>query len=407
MADDSLAVIGTLIASRYRIVGRIGVGGMGVVHRAVDEQLHRPVAVKFLPAEFRRDTDRLARFTNEARALSALNHPNIVTIYEIGESDAAPFIAMELVEGQTLGERLRSGPLALRDAADVAVQIARALAAAHEKGIIHRDIKPENVMIRADGYVKVLDFGLAGLRAATEPGRTGLSVGSFETVAEAMVGTVAYMSPEQIEGAPVDPRCDIFSLGVVLCEAVSGTNPHARPSVLETIGTIGRTPAPAEAVAIIRTAAIGPVVLKALQRNPDARYQTSADLAADLRQVLARADAPPQTPTARRFSGRYAIAGALALAAVGTIAGLAYRGAARRHWAYEQAIPEIVRLVAEEKTAAAFAVLRTAEQYLPGDPDLARAGATATRIASINSAPPGAAVDVADYLAPTDSWVRL
>ena len=134
MADDSLASVGTVIAARYRIVERIGVGGMGVVHRAVDEQLQRPVAIKFLPAAFRRDTDRLARFTNEARALSALNHPNIVTIYEIGEGQAAPFIAMELVEGRTLRERLRSGALAVRDAADIATQIARALGAAHEKG---------------------------------------------------------------------------------------------------------------------------------------------------------------------------------------------------------------------------------------------------------------------------------
>ena len=407
MADDSLALIGVVIAARYRILGRIGGGGMGIVHRAFDEQLRRPVAVKFLPAEFRRDTDRLARFTNEARALSALNHPNIVTIYEIGESDAAPFIAMELVEGQTLRERLQSGPLAVREAVDVAMQIALALAAAHDKGIVHRDIKPENVIIRADGYVKVLDFGLAGLRAAAEPGLTGLPVGSFDTVAAGVVGTVAYMSPEQIEGAPVDPRCDIFSLGVVLCEAVSGTNPFARPSVLETISAIGRTPAPAEAVAITRTSAIGPVVLKALQRNPDARYQTAADLAADLRQVLANADVPPQTATARRFHRRYAAAGALALVVIGTTAGLAYRGAARRHWVREQAIPEIVRLVADEKTAAAFAVLRTAEQYLPNDPDLARIAATATRIASVGSTPPGAFVDVEDYLAPTDSWLRL
>ena len=404
MADDSPTLVGTVIAARYRIVGRIGVGGMGIVHRAVDELLRRPVAVKFLPAEFRRDADRLARFTNEARALSALSHPNIVTIYEIGESDAVPFIAMELVEGQTLRERLRSGPLPARDAIDVAMQIARALAAAHHKGIVHRDIKPENVMIRADGYVKVLDFGLAGLRAATEPGPTG--VGSFDTVAAGVVGTVAYMSPEQIEGAPADPRCDIFSLGVVLCEALSGTNPFARPSVFETISAIGRTPAPAEAVATTRTSPIGAVVLKTLQRNPDARYQTSADLAADLRQVLAHADAPPPA-TARPLNRRYAIAGALALVVISTIAGLAYRGAARRQRVREQLIPEIVRLVADEKTAAAFAVVRTAERDLPDDPDLARVAATATRFVSVGSTPPGAFVEVEDYLAPTGNWIRL
>ena len=332
MADDSPDIIGTLIAARYRIAGRIGVGGMGVVYRAVDEQLQRPVAVKCLPVEFRRDPDRLARFANEARALSALTHPNIVTIYEIGESDAASFIAMELVEGKTLRERRRSGPLSVGDAVDVATQVARALAAAHDRGIVHRDIKPENVMIRADGYVKVLDFGLAGLRAPTEPGLRSLTIGSFETVAAAMVGTVAYMSPEQVEGAPVDPRCDIFSLGVVLCEAVNGWNPFARSSVLETISAIGLTPAPAEDLAIIRTSTIGPVVLKALQRGPDARYQTSAEFVADLRRALANADAAAQPAKARRLSQRSAIAGALALVSSARSRAWPIAGA-RRQWA--------------------------------------------------------------------------
>ena len=165
MAADDAGLAGQLIASRYRIGNRIGEGGMGVVHAAFDEQLRRPVAVKFLPRASQADDDRLGRFRNEARTLSALNHPHIVTIFEIGQTETTPFIAMEFVEGETLRARLRAGRLPLRDAIDIALQVARALGAAHEKGIVHRDIKPENVMIRRDGYVKVLDFGVAILRA--------------------------------------------------------------------------------------------------------------------------------------------------------------------------------------------------------------------------------------------------
>jgi serine/threonine protein kinase len=209
------AVAGDLIASRYRIVERIGEGGMGVVFEAVDEQLRRPVAIKFLPPSLARDADRLGRFRNEARTLSALNHPHIVTIYEIGDAAASPFIAMERVEGDTLRVRLRAGRLSLHDAVDITMQIARALDAAHERGIVHRDIKPDNVILRRDGYVKVLDFGLAVLRSGTKAATSMLTGGSLETVLASVAGTPAYMSPEQLEGRPVDARSDVFSLSAI------------------------------------------------------------------------------------------------------------------------------------------------------------------------------------------------
>src|SRR5262245_28293132 len=218
---------------------------MGVVYRAVDEQLRRPIAIKLLPQAFQNDADRLGRFRNEARTLSALNHPHIVSIYEVGQAGASPFIAMELVEGETLRTRLKTGPVSVREAVEVGLQVARALAAAHEKGIIHRDIKPENVMLRRDGYVKVLDFGVAELRAAASGSVAPLTAGSLETVIGGVRGTTAYMSPEQIEGRALDGRSDIFSLGVFLCELATGTNPYACPSVFETITAIHRTPAPA------------------------------------------------------------------------------------------------------------------------------------------------------------------
>src|SRR5262245_22534507 len=243
MAADDAGPSGQLIASRYRIGTRIGDGGMGVVYGAFDEQLRRPVAVKLLPPALQADDDRLGRFRNEARTLSALNHPHIVTIFEIGQIETSPFIAMELVEGETLRARLRAGRLPLREAVEIALQVTRALGAAHDKGIVHRDIKPENVMIRRDGYVKVLDFGLAILRAAAHEAPSMLTGGSLETVIDGVAGTPAYMSPEQIEGRTLDVRSDLFSLGVLLCEMATGTNPFAGACVVDTISAIPRTPA--------------------------------------------------------------------------------------------------------------------------------------------------------------------
>jgi len=377
---------------------------MGVVYRAVDEHLRRPIAIKLLPAAFQSDANRLGRFRNEARTLSALNHPHIVSIYEIGQAGASPFMAMELVDGETLRTRLHAGRLSLRDAVDVALQVARALAAAHEKGIVHQDIKPENVMIRRDGYVKVLDFGVAVLRARNDG---ALADGSLETVMGGVGGTPAYMSPEQIEGHRIDARSDIFSLGVMLCELVSGTNPYARPSVLETVSAIDQTPAPAAPLVAELPRDIGTLVSRTLQRAPSERHQTSADLAADLRKALAALDAPTHAPVAGRSRTRqYVIAASLVLLAAAASIAVLYRRSERRHWVREVATPEIVRLANDGKSVSAFQLIEEAEKVLPDDPDLARAVASATRVATIHSSPSGALVEVADYPA-QNSWRRL
>jgi dienelactone hydrolase len=392
---------GQLIGGRFRLTDRIGAGGMGVVYGAEDEQLHRPVAVKFLPPALHDDADRLSRFRNEARALSALNHPNIITIYEVGVGET-PFIAMERVHGETLRARLQSGRLPSRDAIDLSLQVARALAAAHDRGLVHRDIKPENVMIRPDGYVKVLDFGLAELRAR-EGGDWSLMAGEFETVAGAAAGTPAYMSPEQVAGEPVDPRSDIFSLGVLLCEAVSGANPFARSSVIETTTAIGQTPASAEPVATRLPASVKKIVVKALQRLPAQRYQRMADLVTDLQRVLTTLDAP----AASGIRTRYVVAGVLAIVAILVAAGLAYQRMQRRQWVREQATPQIAELAKNERSAAAFRLIATAERYLPDDAGLKAAIAGATRLGSIHSTPSGALVEVKDYLAPDEAWLPL
>ncbi|MGH9936586.1 MAG: serine/threonine-protein kinase, partial [Blastocatellia bacterium] len=200
----------------YQVLAQIGAGGMGAVYLARDTRLDRQVALKLLPAEFTKDQDRLRRFAREARAASALNHPNIITIYEIGEIGERRFIAAEFVEGYTLRQRMASDRLELREALNVAIQVASALGAAHQAGIVHRDIKPENIMLRPDGLVKILDFGLAKLTEpqATAPAHQATTATGNSTEIGLVMGTPRYMSSEQARGQKVDARTDVFSLGV-------------------------------------------------------------------------------------------------------------------------------------------------------------------------------------------------
>ncbi|MCA1600152.1 MAG: serine/threonine protein kinase, partial [Acidobacteria bacterium] len=215
--------------SHYRIVSKIGAGGMGEVYLAEDTKLDRRVAIKFLNEEFSRDADKLNRFIQEAKAASALNHPNILTVYEIGEAGGKNYIATELIEGQTLREHLSAQePMSLNDILKLGVQVAEALAAAHQAGIIHRDIKPENIMIREDGYAKVLDFGLAKLtekKKKAEISLEGETKAFVQTSPGMVMGTVSYMSPEQARGKETDARTDLWSLGVVLYEMLAGKVP--------------------------------------------------------------------------------------------------------------------------------------------------------------------------------------
>ena len=213
--------------ARYRIIAKIGAGGMGEVYRAQDTELGRPVALKFLSSDVSQHQNRLKRFIQEAKAASALNHPNILTVYEIGRSDEDTFIATELVEGVTLRQHMRQHRLRLIEVLDIAIQIASALVAAHAAGIIHRDIKPENVMVRKDGLVKLLDFGLAKLTEREESlsGLEATTMALVNTEPGSVLGTATYMSPEQAAGREVDTRSDIWSLGVVLYEMVAAHPP--------------------------------------------------------------------------------------------------------------------------------------------------------------------------------------
>ena len=276
--------------AHYRVMERIGAGGMGTVYKAYDKKLHRIVALKLLPSEFIAQQDRRNRFLQEARAASALNHPHILTVYEVGEDDGKPYIAMEYVEGETLRQKIQSRALGLKDTLDIAVQIAEGIAKAHEVGIIHRDLKPENLMINRDGYAKILDFGLAKLVAQRE---RALAVDSeqktlirVQTDSGTLLGTVNYMSPEQLRGQRVDRRCDVFSFGVVLCEMLTGDCPFVQENRIDTMHAIlhGEPKLP-ETIKSQLPLNLQRLLTKALQKVPRDRYQTVNELAAELKTI--------------------------------------------------------------------------------------------------------------------------
>ncbi len=278
--------VGTKIGP-YEVVGALGAGGMGEVYRARDPRLGREVAIKVLPPSFAQDAERLRRFEQEARSASALNHPNIVTIHEIGATDGTSYIAMELVEGASLRELLASGSLPTKKLLDTAVQIAEGLSKAHSAGIVHRDLKPENVMVTKDGYVKLLDFGLAKLFTAPQEQITGAPTAiQQETQPGTVMGTVGYMSPEQASGKQADFRSDQFALGSILYEMATGKRAFQRNTGAETLTAIIRDdPEPVAQANPRSPAPIRWIVERCLAKDPDERYASTRDLARDLKSV--------------------------------------------------------------------------------------------------------------------------
>ena len=272
----------------YRIVSLLGAGGMGEVYLAEDPRLGRKVALKLLPKHFTGDADRVRRFQREARAASALNHPNIVTIFDIGQVESTHFLATEYIEGETLRERLSRSMLSTAEAVDLAIQTGSALSAAHDAGIVHRDLKPENIMVRRDGYVKVLDFGLAKLTEKPQDPTTSdapTRVNS-DTNPGVVLGTVAYMSPEQARGLALDSRSDIFSLGVVLYELIAGSLPFSGATSSDVISSIiGKDPPPLARYSPDLPPELQWIVSKALRKQCDDRYQTIKEMLSDLREL--------------------------------------------------------------------------------------------------------------------------
>jgi serine/threonine protein kinase len=303
--DQTESAVGQTIG-HYKIISQLGVGGMGEVYLAEDTSLGRKVAIKLLPVDFTRDDDRVRRFQQEARAASALNHPNIITIFEIGEVESRHFLATEFIDGHTLRQHIGGSQttdadksrtreqLKVNEILNIAIQIADALAAAHEAGIVHRDIKPENIMLRRrDSYVKVLDFGLAKLTDAanTSVDPEAPTKAQVKTGAGIVMGTPSYMSPEQARGATIDARTDVWSLGVVIYELVAGCPPFERSTPSEVIALIlEREPPPLLRYARDIPAELERIVSKALTKDKEERYQTAKDLLVDLRRLKQRLD---------------------------------------------------------------------------------------------------------------------
>jgi tRNA A-37 threonylcarbamoyl transferase component Bud32 len=311
---------------RYEVREKIGAGGMGVVYLAQDTSLRRPVALKVLPADLTRSEERLRRFEQEAYAASALNHPHILTVYEIGAEGDTHFIATELVEGVTLRRHAAGRRLPAHELLDIATQVASALAAAHGAGIVHRDIKPENVMLRTDGYVKVVDFGLAKLTRPQSPAggdAEALTRRMVETQPGVVMGTVAYMSPEQARGLEVDARTDLWSLGVVLYELAAGRPPFtgATPSDVMAAVLTAEPPRPEEHVPGAPEGLLN-VLRRALVKEPGARYQTAAEMLADLRQLKRRVEAESEFGETRARDSRTRTAAARDARDVGPDPGL-------------------------------------------------------------------------------------
>jgi TolB-like protein/Tfp pilus assembly protein PilF len=307
----------------YEIVGLLGAGGMGEVFRARDSRLGRDVAIKVLPPGLANDRTRLQRFRHEALATAALNQPNILAIYDVGSHDGSPYLVSELLEGQTLRERLADGPLPSRQALDYSRQILQGLRAAHAKGIVHRDLKPENLFLTSDGRAKILDFGLAKL---TRPGVLDAPAETTTvTDAQAPPGTVQYMSPEQLRGQPADSRSDLFSLGIVFYEMLAGRRPFARESAADTVSAILNDDPPALSTQAPEVpAAVEVIVARCLQKEPERRFQSAADLEFALSSVdinvlaagrLARR--PGLRARASRAGLRLAAAAALTAMAIG------------------------------------------------------------------------------------------
>jgi len=348
----------------FEIIAPVGAGGMGEVYRARDAALGRDVAVKVLPVAFSEDADRLRRFKQEAQAAAALNHPNILTIYHVGEHDGAPYIVSELLEGETLRQRLQAGPLPVRKVIDYSIQVVRGLAAAHNKGIVHRDLKPENIFLTKDGRAKILDFGLAKL-TRPEEGESGSDSPTLTRGSEPgfVLGTVGYMSPEQVRGQPAGPASDLFSFGAILYELLTGKRAFRGETAADTMSAILKDEPPelAEPNRQIPPA-LERMVRHCLEKNPEERFQAARDVAFDLEALSSASGTAPAWPVSGPVRKRKALVIAavsgLAILAVVT-AGLlvaARRGTARlpsfRRLSFHQGTVQAARFAPDGQTLA-------------------------------------------------------
>lgn len=329
----------------YEILAPLGAGGMGEVWRALDTRLGRDVAIKILPAAFAENPERLRRFEQEARATAALNHPNILAIFDVGTHEGQPYLVEELLEGETLRDRLAHGSLPVGKAVELAIQLAHGLAAAHEKDIVHRDLKPENLFLTSRGHIKILDFGLARLaRSAAAEHLTGAATQSSGTGIGAVLGTVGYMAPEQVRGQPCDHRADIFALGCVLHEALSGAAPFRRSTPADTMAAILSEDPPSLATPGRGVPpGLQTIVRRCLEKQPGDRFTSAHDLALALASVSSPTDAVTASAAMRpRHGGRRWVVGAAALLLVVAASGAVWYWQSRQTRQVQEAAPNRV-----------------------------------------------------------------
>jgi eukaryotic-like serine/threonine-protein kinase len=390
----------------YRIVEQLGQGGMGVVYRAEDTNLDRSVAIKVLPAGQTSDPEARRRFVHEARAASALNHPNIVTIYDLGNEGDMHFIAMEHVPGKTLAAVIGPEGLPIAAALDCAVQISGALAAAHSAGIIHRDLKPANVMISDQAAVKILDFGLARWAESTQADAAITRTAGLTTPG-IIVGTAAYMSPEQAAGQPIDARTDVFSFGALLYEMLTGRRAFVGDSTASLLAAVLRdNPIPAQAIRKAIPADITHVLSRCLDKDRTRRYASAIELHREI--VLCR------ERFSRRNTGfhalirrpRFAVSAAL-LTLILMAAGTWYAVRASRAGSAKASLAESARLIESDELDRAFHLIRQASRYVPDDPELNRLRTQCAATANISTSPPGAEVSWKSYRDVESPWETL
>jgi len=416
--------------SHYEIVGTLGRGGMGMVYEATDTRLNRSVAVKVLPAEVTADPERRGRFEQEARLAAAFNHPNIATVHDVGEEDGVSFIVMEVVRGASLRKLIDREQLSIDRVMAIVEGVAAGMERAHRDGVVHRDLKPDNVVMSGEGQPKILDFGLGKLLQETRTPKTptpdpptatdtptathiaeiepALGASPYVTRAGQMVGTLAYMSPEQLQGREIDERTDVFAFGVMLYEMLSGRRPFTGSSNLDTMTSILRdAPSPLGEIRDDVPTDLQVILDRCLEKAPDARYASAKELHEALVALRARREAPTAGVGALVRRPAFLVPALVVLAAV--VAGVIWLGmrSSRVNWARNTALPEAERLAESGDRDAAMRLLREAVTVIPDNPQLEQLMANISVPLSFESEPSGAAIFAKGYLNTDRPWLSL